>query len=383
MGKLLNIIARETEGKSYSSHKFCFEEYDSPDRGDDDSLSFNPKKYGETESLKTSRNVKRLADSFLGRSPLFKYFLDGSRRTYKIDDIAYDKRIYPVIAGQIAVGCCLRESPDSFKVDNFEQKLLVVLPDVADKDGQGRAFFKRLRDMVNQKSDIGRLHVELSDILTYRDEKSAKYENLAISKIHNQMIDLEKQFVVAMTRKNLLNQDSYLIKDGSIEYQKMKSGTFKDLSMIKSSYRRVVGVSKRFDPEFCIDANGKSNAAKIAELPLYHRTPAFMFESKRSSGEEGPVYISAWYLRIRESKYTVSPFDGILKIEKIIVTDDEFENGLDSGEVDMVSANIINERNPVCYGKDERWANHLYPVYLTESFIKSKYLSDSLFLNIF
>src|SRR6185369_3982881 len=251
MGKLLNIIASETEGKSYSSHKYCFEEYDSPDRVNDDNSSFNPKKYGESDGLKTSKDVKRLADSISGKSPLFKYFLDGSRRTYKIDDIAYDKRIYPVIAGQIAVGCCFRGSPDSFKVNNFAHRLLVVLPDVADKDGHGKAFFKRLRELANEKSDIKRLDVELSDILTYRDEKNAKYEDLAIAKIHDEMIDLEKRFVVEMTRKNLLNLDSYLIKDGSIEYQKMKYGNFRDLSMIKSSYCRVVGVSKRFDPEFC------------------------------------------------------------------------------------------------------------------------------------
>jgi hypothetical protein len=35
---------------------------------------------------------------------------------------------------------------------------------------------------------------------------------------------------------------------------------------------------------------------------------------------------------------------------------------------------IINERNPVCYGSDDRWANHLYPIYLTEKYIKSQYL---------
>ena len=28
---------------------------------------------------------------------------------------------------------------------------------------------------------------------------------------------------------------------------------------------------------------------------------------------------------------------------------------LDTEEVDLISANIINERNPVCYGEDNRW----------------------------
>ena len=57
--------------------------------------------------------------------------------------------------------------------------------------------------------------------------------------------------------------------------------------------------------------------------------------------------------------------------------------GLNSDEVDLISANLINERNPVAYGNDARWANHLYPVYLTERFVKSQYISDLHFLNLF
>ena len=85
-------------------------------------------------------------------------------------------------------------------------------------------------------------------------------------------------------------------------------------------------------------------------------------------------------LRIRS---TLSPYDGVLKIEKILVRDIQEEEGLDSDEIDIISANIVNERNPVCYGKDNRWAKHLYPVHLTESYIKSKYLSDIHFINLF
>ena len=75
--------------------------------------------------------------------------------------------------------------------------------------------------------------------------------------------------------------------------------------------------------------------------------------------------------------------DGILKIEKILVTSEQRKHGLDSEEVDYITANIINERNPVCYGADKRWANHLYPVFVTESYVKSKYLGESMFLNLF
>ena len=86
----------------------------------------------------------------------------------------------------------------------------------------------------------------------------------------------------------------------------------------------------------------------IADLKLYHRTPVSMYSSPRLEGMKYAV----WYLRIRDKKYTANAFDGILKIEKILVTEEQMNKGLDTEEVDLISANIINERNPVCYGAD-------------------------------
>ena len=66
------------------------------------------------------------------------------------------------------------------------------------------------------------------------------------------------------------------------------------------------------------------------------------------------------------------------------LTEEEIaKGGIDTDTVDLISANILNERNPTCYGTDRRWANHLYPVFLTESFVKSKYISTEMFLHLF
>jgi hypothetical protein len=197
------------------------------------------------------------------------------------------------------------------------------------------------------------------------------------------MIEREKGIVASLVQDNSLNIDNYLLKDGSLEYKTLGIGGYKDLSILKSNYKRVVGVSKSFNPERCIDSTGRSNAKKIAELDLYHRTPAYMFESGMSKGVEGNVRFSIWYLRVRDKRYTASPFEGIIKIEKILVSEKEQEYGLDTEEIDLISAHLINERNPVCYGSDNRWANHIYPVYLTETYIKSIYLSNEFFINLF
>ena len=90
-----------------------------------------------------------------------------------------------------------------------------------------------------------------------------------------------------------------------------------------------------------------------------------------------------WYLRLREKyKSKSSPYDGIIKVEKLLATDAEKNEGLDSAEVDNISANLLIERNPTTFGKEDRWHNHLYPVFVTENFVKTLFHSKDYFLNI-
>ncbi len=387
MNKILSFVETETSGKSYKTHKYCFDGIEMPHLVYDDQPNLTLKQYGESEKITSPRhlyNKSKQIEKF--SQPLFKYFLDGSRRTYKVDDMAYDNRVYPIIAGQIGVGCCERDKRKNLKSKLIEHQLVMAVPENASKDNKKKLFFNNLVTKINEQNFIKTRGLNFSKILDYADIKlqiGEKYENLGIAKIQDEMIEQEKRIVSSLVYKNLLNEDSYLLKDGSLEYKTMKTGDFKDLSIIKSNYKCVVGVSKSFNPEKCIDARGHSNAQKIAELKLYHRTPAFMWESKVSRGTEGNVKFSIWYLRIRDAKYTSSPFEGIIKVEKILISEQEQKYGLKTEEIDTISANLINERNPVCYGKDNRWANHLYPVYLTEVFIKSKYLSNEYFLNLF
>ena len=58
-------------------------------------------------------------------------------------------------------------------------------------------------------------------------------------------------------------------------------------------------------------------------------------------------------------------------------------DGLDSSVVDNISLWLLNEGSPTCYGRDERWASHLYPVYLTETLIKASFESDLVFISNF
>lgn len=397
MRNILSLLEEATNGNCYKSYKYCADqELTIPTITYDENQNLTPvkDKYGETDTtLKKSKDLTAFSKKIFNDEPLFKLFLDGSRRTYKVDDIEINRRIFPIMAGQLGVACCERKSPSKFACRELENSLVISLPSEANPEVKNsELFFNKLKDKINEVERVKKTGVKFSKLLsyssktleTYGDIENKKYEHLGIAMIQDEMIDLEKKIVAHLASKNTLNENCYLLKDGSLQYKPMKTGEYKELTKIKNNYRRVIGVSKLFNPELFKDRSNKSNAAAIANLPLFNRTPVFMYQHDfEKQSYLGEYKFSIWYVRIRDTNRTESPFAGVVKIEKILITENENEVGLDSDLVDIITANIINERNPVCYGRDSRWANHLYPVYLTEQFLKSQYLSDLHFLNLF
>ena len=381
--KIMDILAKQSDGRSYKAHKYGIDNAERPsiDYGEDEAVwekmaeTAKPKTY--INLLEKSRELLKYDENYL------TYFLDGSRRVYKVDDIAFSlskKRgvIYPVMAGQIGIGCCKRINK-KVKPEFFYRSYDIAVPDLADADGRP-GFFSALVKKLNECLELKRLNVKFDKVIPYKtaNVKNKKYEDKGTACIQDYMIELEKKAVADLVRKDKLDQENFLIKDGSLEYRPSKeerNNPHKALIFIKN-YSWVLGVSKNFNPEICVDSNGKSNPEFIAKLPLYSRTPVAQYEF------EG-MKLAVWYIRLRPREKTRTPFDGIVKVEKMLVSDDEIEYGIDSDLVDSLSANIINERMPTCYGADLRWANHLYPVFLTEIFVKSKYIGTESFLHLF
>lgn len=388
MSKIMEIIEKETGGKSYHTYRYSYDTIGVPsvDYDDDSNKYMKWKVSGETESHKKSIDLKPLADKILqlGEKPLFTYFLDGSRHVFKVDDITYNKQVFPVVAGQVGIGCCKRENK-RMSSERFYREFVLALPYKANSDGwDDEAFFSTKLRKLNESDELKRLGLHFSAIIPYSTSKNAtneKLEDKAIGVIQDYMTESEKRMVAELVKDNRLGQNDYLMKDGSLEYREMKSGRedLRTLQKIKHNYSWVVGVSKSFNPEYCLDHTGKPNSNYIADLPVYHRTPVARYENLIFLGD---AQFGVWYIRLRDKRRTQTPFDGVVKVEKIMM-DEEIEKGINSDVIDLISANIINERNPTCYGVDRRWANHLYPIFLTESYVKSKYMSTEMFLHLF
>jgi len=391
--RITKILEAETGGKSYKAHKYCLDNADrpNPDYGDvDKALEWN--EYGETRHGKLYIDLTTMSKELsLSGEQLITYFLDGSRHVYKVDDMAYQKAgkrsvIYPIIAGQIGVGCCSRVDK-RVRSERFIGEIALAIPDIADADGSGdKGFFqalaKKIRDGSVLATRLG-LDWKFSRVFSYdsRDEDKGKFEDRGTAKIQDEMISLEQLMVADLVSVGKLNQDNYLVKDGSLEYRPSKDmrRDSNEYKRFKNRYDFVLGVAKGFNPTVCKDTHGKANPGFIADLHLYSRTPVAKFTNPML----GDIAFAVWYIRIHDQKQTRSPFDGIIKVEKILVSDAEVENGMNSDLVNLLSAHLINERNPVCYGVDNRWANHLYPIYLTEQYVKSRYISEESFLHMF
>ena len=394
MGKILDFIDKEGEGRyyCYKTKKFSLDDPapETLDYDDRPATSTSGKSIAESdlrrvETIPLGDKINKLA-----AKPLFYYFLDGSRHVYKVDDIAVGNGIYPFLAGQIIVGCCQRPSRDIFKKCLLTRKIVLSLPENFNWDEDKEADFCRSYcDKINEelyKNEFVKNHgIKIDKILLYKTDGNKEitqdrngFKNSGTAKIQSEMTDEEQMMVRELCSRNLLDNEHYLIKDGSLEY----NPSFTNLSqtewnLLRSNYKHVVGVSKMFNPDLLKDFNGHKLSKTIANLKPFERTKVYRYQANKDYKESE---FAIWYVRLRKSDYRETHFSDVVKCEMVL---EEPGASIGTDLVNIISANIIREAFPVCYGKDSRWANHLYPVFLTETYCKSNYLGQDILLNLF
>lgn len=326
----------------------------------DEGEIFNENVILETEKSGEFRNIKHIP--FDGS--FFKYFLDGSRKVYKICDIIHGKKYLPIVCGQIGVGCTTRHNKQIQKLYLIKRNLLLV------PDNMNRLDLKRIKKILEGNSSY---NVRLDGVIEYNysTKPDKKPLDLARAKIIKEMHNHEIGLVSDLTASNKLKSHEMLIIDGSLE--------FSDARVNEENFRNVVGVSKSFNVHHTSILKEKSReiGSLLVKLKFGERTPVYCREL-------GKIIIGAWYLRIRDEKRMKNQLDGIIKIEKVAnKKEEEHIKGFDSFEIDNISKCLLMERNVSAFGADVRWANHLYPIFLTEKMIKSGFISDAYFLNVF
>jgi len=394
MKRILDCLEELGEGKytCYKTRKSSLDVNDKDDIDYDD--RDKPAELIHSECIAETDSTKRktvLIDKNLFRfcnPPLFTYFLDGSRHVYKVDDIAIGSKIYPVLAGQIIVGCCQRIDRDTFKKFRLDRRIVVCLPKPF-KDGTGvkeedlcRSYCDKINERLNENAFVKQSGIKIDSIILYKTDGDARFatdknalKDSGVSKIQTEMIQSEQKMVGELCKGGYLNDEHFLIKDGSLEYRNVfEDNTTSDkVAQLRTNYKHVVGVSKMFNPDLLVDYEKKKMSKTIATLRPGERTKVYRYR-------DGELDFAIWYLRIRnQDNFRETRFSDVIKCEMII----DKGGSIDTDTVNLICANLIKEAYPTCYGKDGRWGNHLYPVFLTESFCKSNYINQDILLNLF
>lgn len=336
---------------------------------------------GEPFETDKSKKKRRYELSLEDRSfSNFAFFMDGSRRTYKIGDIVIEgKKIYPVVVAQIRAGCTARDGQKKLHThDAIHQRNLLLI-----SDRLSSVDLLEIRQRIIKTGLAKQLNLDVVDY-RFEPEKHNVPVNAAIAKANSLMHDMEIDILGSMVTSGILEPDRMLMVDGPLQFIRQDTGKPEFADM----FYNVVGVSKSFDPMLPTSSKSKRGGtqigAELLKLEYGERTPVFLKENNRKRK------FGCWYLRIRPRSRVQNPLEGIVKIEKMASLDDytdeygEVDNhGLQSSVVDNISISILNECSPTCYGRDERWASHLYPIYLTETLIKSSFESDYVFIHNF
>lgn len=388
MGLIIDYIDQQGHGR-YHCYRTRKQTLDTPAR---ETLDYDDKPATQVvgnvlaETDKTRSATRAIPQQMIcaDTTPIFSFFLDGSRHTYKIDDIAIGKRIFPFVAGQIVVGCCQRQDRDTFRPVRSTHSLVLALPTEFDVDDGGDNFRRFWTDKLNTAiTTLPYVHssgLRVSDILLYATDRltSGRSDELlsrAIAAIQTAMTDEEQRLVGELCEANKLDDEHWLIKDGSLEYIQPHTIDPALWASRRLNYAHVVGVSKSFNPDLLLDYDRRPLSRTIAALKPWERTKVYRYASDRCNAE-----FAVWYVRLRHSDYRATHFSDVVKCE--ILLPHEGAN-VPSTTIDLLSAGIIGEAYPVCYGQDSRWANHLYPVFLTETYCKAQYTNSDIILNLF
>lgn len=116
----------------------------------------------------------------------FSYFMDGSRRTYKIGDMVLEgKKIYPVVA-QVRAGCTERDRQKKLHTHGLVQRKNLLL--LSDK--MNEVDFQEIRQRILKTQTAKDIHL---DIVKYHFDsaKDSVPINAAIAKANSMMHDME------------------------------------------------------------------------------------------------------------------------------------------------------------------------------------------------
>jgi len=317
----------------------------------DDTLLDEPFEFGQSNTYVPLQPLKRTEEH------LFRYFQDGSMRSFFAGTALEHDRQTPVIIGQVGCAALEREDNGRLKIAVHKQRNLLLVA------------FSQISEPVRDKlqeivANLGPDY-ELADIEAH-GQATQDLRRRADDSMRQAMILAEAEAMVAVLESK---PEGWLVCDGSIRFAKF----FEELGRICGTEQpRVVSVAKNFSktPRFKLGRGGKGREVNLwqllADLPEGNRTLAWKARTQDRT-------VAVWYLRLRLRRYMDYPLMGVIKVELPVLGADPPTSEL----VTKLSNALLAERTVTPHGMDRRWHAHLYPVFQAERCVKNSFVSVS------
>jgi hypothetical protein len=301
---------------------------------------------------------------------MFRFFLDGSQRSHRVIEASFKSHYLPICAGQVGVAVLEREDTgrmvprrDLTKVEN-----ILAVPNILEEDNAKSLEHKINREMpANDHFRIVRYDYQAKD-----DKDPA---DLGRAMIIHEMQMLELGTIKDMIANHAIRDERMLVKDGGLQYRDTK---IKDLNLSKDDLvqlRNVIGLAKTFKANMTLgQGRGRQDLGNLTKGLDWKERTTVISPNKHASTTHG-----WWYLRLRPRDKIYNPLQGIGKIEVFVSDTEKLNDGIAQERADTISSYVLLERNVTPYNADTRWASHIYPIYLAETYLRSSFLSHERF----
>ena len=315
----------------------------------DDTLLDEPFEFGQSSTYVPLQPLPRTQEH------LFRYFQDGSMRSFFAGTALEHDRQTPVIIGQVGCAALEREDGGRLKIAVHKQRnlLLVAFSQISEP------VRAKLQEIV---ASLGPDY-ELADIEAH-GQAGQDLRRRADDSMRQAMVLTESEALVAVLQSK---PQAWLVCDGSIRFAKF----FEELGRIYGTEQpHVVSVAKNFSktPRFKLGRGGKGREVNLwqllADLPEGNRTLAWKARTQDRT-------VAVWYLRLRLRRYMDYPLMGVIKVELPVLGAEPPSSEL----VTKLSNALLAERTVTPHGLDRRWHAHLYPIFQAERCVKNAFVS--------
>jgi hypothetical protein len=288
---------------------------------------------------------------------LFRYFLDGSTRTYFLGTVVERERSSPVQFAQVGAAAVFRQDDGRLNKAAAERRFILMLS----QENVSQELWEAVAAAVAAVPGM---------LLRNSGEEDPVTDGVQVAEPRFRGAHKANWFM-RETERDLAQQllenipaDFWLVLDGGlgkdiIHWPRLKAWTQPPL----------LGVGKSFskEPSFKVGAGPGGKILNLfellAKLEFGNRTIAFGAEGGKKA---------FWYVRLRPQKELDYPLMGVVKVELPNPRGEAIATDL----INRISGALLAERSVTPHGRDSRWHAHLYPISIAEKMVKGLFYSE-------